>query len=141
MNDVIRQGDDDLVIKWQDDVADHDYEAALNFLTLRLDPARAKIAVRRLKRAKVTCRRANDILRATGHAALPMTDPGVERNRKKVWAGKKLSPILVLSFSYGGDIADGYHRCSLAYNLDPFGEVPLRLAHVPELHGSRIRPA
>jgi hypothetical protein len=27
----------------------------------------------------------------------------------------------------GADIADGYHRVSLAYNIDPFISVPLRL--------------
>jgi hypothetical protein len=27
----------------------------------------------------------------------------------------------------GADIADGYHRVSLAYNIDPFMSVPLRL--------------
>ena len=27
----------------------------------------------------------------------------------------------------GADIADGYHRGSLAYNIDPFMSVPLRL--------------
>jgi hypothetical protein len=46
----------------------------------------------------------------------------------KVAEGKKLSPILVVSFDDGAEIADGYHRVSLAYALDPFGTVPLRLA-------------
>ena len=39
-------------------------------------------------------------------------------------SGQKLSPILVAE----GDIADGYHRLSLAYALDPYADVPLKLA-------------
>ena len=38
-------------------------------------------------------------------------------------AGQKLSPVLVAE----GDIADGYHRVSLAYCLDPYADVPLKL--------------
>ena len=49
------------------------------------------------------------------------------RELKKVLAGKKLSPILVAE----ADIADGYHRLSLAYNLDPYGDVPLKLGRPP----------
>jgi hypothetical protein len=30
----------------------------------------------------------------------------------------------------GADIADGFHRVSLVYRLDPYGVVPLKLAEV-----------
>jgi hypothetical protein len=43
-----------------------------------------------------------------------------------VLSGEKLSPILVAE----ADIADGYHRLSLAYALDPYADVPLKLAGV-----------
>jgi hypothetical protein len=33
-------------------------------------------------------------------------------------------------FDEVADIADGYHRVSLAYALDPFAAVPLRIASV-----------
>lgn len=115
-------------IDWLDDVAEHDYEAALHYLTLLLDRKRAKALVAKLRDAKLTHRRSNDILRASQHPALPMHDPGVIRDHAKAVQGHKLSPVLVVSFKYGGDIADGYHRVSLAYNLDPFALVPLRLA-------------
>jgi hypothetical protein len=68
-------------------------------------------------------RRANDILRATGRVPLPLSDPGVLKDLKKVLSGEKLSPILVAE----ADIADGYHRLSLAYALDPYADVPLKL--------------
>ena len=45
-----------------------------------------------------------------------------------VVAGERLSPVLVVSFDDGAEIADGYHRISLTYALDPFGVVPVRIA-------------
>ena len=124
------------MIEWLEDVADHDYDSAYNYLSLRLDEDRAKLAVKALKRAEITTRRANDILRACGYSPLPLSDPGVHKDLLKT-GEKKLSPILVVSFAHGGDIADGYHRVSLAYNFDPFSDVPLRIAHVPELEHAR----
>jgi hypothetical protein len=112
---------------WLKDVADHDYEAAHNYLSLKLDDDSASDMVARLKKAKVTWRRANDILRATGLPALPLTDPGVQRDLLKLLHGEKLSPVLVVDQKDGADIADGYHRVSLGYNIDPFLMVPLRL--------------
>ena len=76
----------------------------------------------------VTERRANDILRASGREPLPLNDPGVLHDLVKLALGKKLSPVLVVSFDDGAEIADGYHRVSLSYALDPFAAVPLRMA-------------
>jgi hypothetical protein len=114
-------------IKWLDDVAEHDYEAARNYLSLKFDDKRASDIVSRLKKATVTARRANDILRATHLPALPLTDPGVQRDLLKLLNGEKLSPVLVCDQNSEADIADGYHRVSLAYSIDPFMAVPLRL--------------
>ena len=114
-------------MSWLSDVADHDYEAAFNYLSLKLDKKRATEAVARMKKAKVTSRRANDILRATNLPALPLTDPGVKKDLLKLLSGEKLSPVLVLDQEPSPDIADGYHRVSLAYNIDPFLMVPLRI--------------
>jgi hypothetical protein len=125
-----------IMIDWLKDVVDHDFEAAYNYLSLRLDENRAKLAVKALRKAEITTRRANDILRACGYAPLPLSDPGVHKDLLKS-GDKKLSPVLVVSFDRGGDIADGYHRVSLAYNIDPFADVPLRIAHVPELEHAK----
>jgi hypothetical protein len=114
-------------IAWLKDVADHDYDAAYNYLSLKFDDKHAEEIVDRLKKAKLTARRANDILRATGLPALPLTDPGVQRDVIKLLSGEKLSPVLVFDQKPGADIADGYHRVSLAYNIDPFMSVPLRM--------------
>jgi hypothetical protein len=45
----------------------------------------------------------------------------------KAIEGDPLSPVLVLSGKKRTDIADGFHRVSLVYRLDPFAEVPLKL--------------
>jgi len=115
-------------IRWKKDVASHDFDAAEAFLSIRLNPKRAKDLVKRLKDVSVTERRANDILRACGHQPLPLNDPGVLRDLLKVAQGESLSPVLVVSFDDGAEIADGYHRVSLTYALDPFGLVPVRIA-------------
>jgi hypothetical protein len=114
-------------MSWLSDVADHDYDAASNYLSLKFDKKNTAAIVDRMKKAKVTSRRANDILRATGLTPLPLTDPGVKRDLLKLLAGEKLSPVLVYDQEPNPDIADGYHRVSLAYNIDPFLMVPLRL--------------
>ncbi|HSZ45949.1 MAG TPA: hypothetical protein VK823_11460 [Streptosporangiaceae bacterium] len=114
-------------MKWLADVAEHDFEAAHNYLSLKLDDKRADDCVQRMRKAKLTQRRANDILRATGLTPLPLSDPGVKRDLVKLLTGEKLSPILVCDQADGADIADGYHRVSLAYNIDPFMTVPLKI--------------
>jgi len=117
-------------IKWLDDVADHDYAAAQAYLSLKLDEAAAAKAVNRLRQANPTSRRANDILRAAGLTAAALDDPGVVKDLIKVIEGKELSPILAVISPRWADIADGFHRVSLVYRLDPYGDVPLKLADI-----------
>ena len=124
-------GSEALGLQWLDDVADHDFDAASAYLSLKLGEKQAAVAVGRLRKAKVTSRRANDILRACNLESLPLDDPGVRRDLLNAVSGKRLSPVLVVSNDAGGDIADGYHRVSLAYHLDPFGDVPLRIGAAP----------
>jgi hypothetical protein len=114
-------------IKWAADVAEHDYDAAAAYLSLRLDEDGVAKAVSRLRKASLTTRRANDILRAAGLTAAALDDPGVMKDLVKAVEGAALSPVLVLGAKKGADIADGFHRISLAYRLDPYGEVPLKL--------------
>ncbi|MGD0386005.1 MAG: hypothetical protein ABSB73_07695 [Solirubrobacteraceae bacterium] len=115
-------------IEWRDDVAEHDYAAAEAYLSIKLErPAVAKV-IGRLRKAPLTTRRANDILRAAGLTPAPLDDPGVMKDLIKVIERIRLSPVLVISDETGADIADGYHRVSLVYRIDPYGPVPLKLA-------------
>jgi hypothetical protein len=118
----------ELPIKWEEDVAEHDYAAAQAYVSLKLSPPETDKAVDRLRKAKLTTRRANDILRASGLEPAPLDDPGVVKDLIKVIQRKALSPVLVLGGADRTDIADGYHRVSLVYRLDPYGTVPLKLA-------------
>jgi hypothetical protein len=110
-------------LKWRKDVAKHDYAAASSYLSIRFGESRARELSDKLAKLPVITRRANDILRATQRDPLPLSDPGVLRDLQKVLSGDKLSPVLIAD----GDIADGYHRVSLAYALDPYADVPLKL--------------
>jgi hypothetical protein len=110
-------------VRWKKEVADHDYAAASSYLSIRFGESRGQEVSKKLQKLPVIHRRANDILRATRRNPLPLSDPGVLRDLQKVLAGQKLSPVLVAE----GDIADGYHRISLAYALDPYADVPLKL--------------
>jgi len=118
-------------LHWLPEVEEHDYAAALDYLSLKLDPTRAASMVAALRgRPAPEMRRANDILRACGLPPLPRSDPGVARHLTKEGSRKPLSPVLVVSFDDGGDIADGYHRVSAAYQTDPYTLVPARIASV-----------
>jgi len=110
-------------LRWKKDVSQHDYAAASSYLSIRFGEKRAADIAAELKKLPVITRRANDVLRAVGRMPLPLSDPGVLKDLQKVLAGEKLSPILVAR----GDVADGYHRLSLAYALDPYADVPLKL--------------
>jgi hypothetical protein len=115
-------------IEWLKDVADHDYDAAEAYLSIKLDKDDVDKIVGRLRKASITTRRANDVLRAAGLTAAPLDDPGVLKDLIKVIERKPLSPVLVIRDKAGADIADGYHRVSLVYRIDPYGVVPLKLA-------------
>lgn len=117
-------------IRWLDDVAEHDYAAAQAYLSLSLDEHRANKTITHLRKSALTRRRANDILRAARLDAAPLDDPGVVKDLIKIIEGRKLSPVLLVRDAGRTDIADGFHRVSLVYRLDPYGEVPLRLHDV-----------
>ena len=114
-------------IKWASEVAEHDYAAAEAYLSLKLSAESVAKAIKHLRAGELTTRRANDILRASGLTAAELSDPGVVKDLIKVIEGKRLSPILVLSAKKGAEIADGFHRVSLVYQLDPYADVPLKL--------------
>jgi hypothetical protein len=116
--------------RWKRNVSSKDYGAAFNYLTLLMDAKRAKSAVASLKKVTVEQRRVNDILRACHLPPLPKDDPGVAKCLREIEAGKLLEPVQVVSFDFGGDIADGYHRTSACYQLDPFMTIPVKIAEI-----------
>jgi len=117
-------------IRWLDDVAAHDYAAAEAYLSLTLDERSAHKVVAHLRKAPLIMRRANDILRAARLDPAPLDDPGVIKDLVKIIEGKRLSPVLMIRDATRTDIADGFHRVSLVYRIDPYGQVPLHLHDV-----------
>jgi hypothetical protein len=83
-------------IKWLAEPEDHDYPAAGACLSLFYDEATAARYVKRLRQAPVSKFKARDIFRASGLSLLGISNSHVEHDRKKILAGKSLSPLLLV---------------------------------------------
>lgn len=111
---------------WKDEPDDHDFPAALEYLSLLTAPVRAAQLVEALKRSATFTRKAKDLLRASGHELLPEDNKHVAKDLKKVEDGEKLSPVLVVR-GQPLVIADGYHRICASYHLDENTDIPCRI--------------
>ena len=107
-------------IKWLSKVEDHDYPAAQSYLFLLRDKKQVKSLITLLKEAEVTQFKAKDIFRASGLSLLGVSNSHVEKDSKKIRAGKALSPLLLVRDPANGKvvIADGYHRLCAIYAFD-----------------------
>jgi hypothetical protein len=106
---------DDQNIHWLDEPEQHDYTAALSFLSLHFSVECAADLVHELRAAPVCQWAAKDIIRASGLEVLGKHNSHVERNLRKIQDGKKLSPILLVRTADRLLIADGYHRACTVY--------------------------
>lgn len=113
-------------IKWLAEPQDHDYPAAKSYLSLILKPAEAKAAVAKLKQAKVTQYAAKDLFRASRLPLLDLNNSHVEKDKTRIDAGEKLSPLLLYRDRRNGRlvIADGYHRLCAVYHFDEDAMIP-----------------
>jgi hypothetical protein len=94
---------------------------------LLIGPAAAAKLVKTLrKQQELQHFAAKDILRAAGLALLPADDSEVAADLKKVKAGTKLSPVLLIE-GIPLWVADGYHRVCASYHLDEKVLVPCRI--------------
>ena len=120
---------------WKDEPEDHDYPAATDYLTLVLGEAQASAVVESLKSAPLIRRKAKDLLRASGLELLPMNNPHVAADLRKVKKGRRLSPVLLVRGSLPKGlplaVADGYHRICASYHLDEDAEIPCRIVSLP----------
>ena len=120
-------------IRWLNGVADKDYDAAYNFLRLLWDDSLAVYLENELREADLTSERCNDILRAAGYLfPLGRKDPGVRKELHRIEHGKKLSPVLLVKHEGGLEIADGFHRVSAIYRLNPDADIPCKLVDLAE---------
>jgi hypothetical protein len=122
---------DEVDSHWKREPEDHDFPAAADYLSLLMPPRRAKRVVETLREASTELHKAKDLLRASGLPLLASENVFVARDMKKVVAGEKLSPVLLVRGSYAAGrhllIADGYHRVCASYHLDENAEIPCRI--------------
>ena len=111
---------------WKNDPEEHDYPAALDYLSLVMEPREAKAIVKRLQKAPTMTRKAKDILRASQLALLDTNNKHVHSDLEKAKGGDKLSPVLLVRGS-PLVVADGYHRVCASYWLDENTDIPCRL--------------
>ncbi len=112
---------------WKDEPEAQDFPAAESYLSLLVGPvAAAKLAKSLRKELTLQHYAAKDILRAAGLPLLSPEDSEVVADLRKVKAGKKLSPVLLV---HGIPlwVADGYHRVCASYHLDEKTPVPCRM--------------
>lgn len=116
-------------IRWRDQPEDHDYPAAFSYLSLIYDEKRAGRFVATLKKAPDIRFKAKDIFRASALPKLDKSNSHVEKDRKKISRGEKLSPILLVRDSANGKVivADGYHRMCAVYSFDEDALIPCRI--------------
>lgn len=114
-------------IAWLPEPEDHNYPAARSYLELQYPPAEAEALVEKLKSAPVTSFKAKDVFRASGLSLLGVSNSHVEKDRRKIAAGKALSPILLVRGNGKLIIADGYHRMCAVYSVDEDALIPCKI--------------
>ena len=117
------------VIRWLGEPEAKDYPAAQSYLSLAFEAKVATRYVRALRAAKVEAFKAKDIFRASGLSLLGVSNFHVERDRRKIAAGKLLSPLLLVRAPGLATVivADGYHRLCAVYSLDEDAVIPCKI--------------
>ena len=118
-------------VVWGEAPDEHDYPAAADYLALLAPAAQISEIVAALKQAPIVHKKAKDLLRASCLSLLPIDNPHVQRDLKKIKKGTPLSPILVvrgeLNTGVAMQIADGYHRVCASYYTDENTDIPVRI--------------
>jgi hypothetical protein len=116
-------------ISWHAQPEQDGYPAALAYLRLIYDDKTAQRLVKRLRAAKVVDFQSKDIFRASGLSLLGVSNFFVEKDRKRILAGRKLSPILLVRAPANGRVivADGYHRMCSVYSFDEEAPIPCKI--------------
>jgi hypothetical protein len=117
-------------VQWLDRPEDQDYAAAKSYLSLTMPTTQAARVVARLRRASVVEFKAKDIFRASGLSLLGISNAHVEKDRRRIASGTKLSPLLLVRDRPNGRviIADGYHRLCAVYGYNEDASIPCKIA-------------
>jgi len=116
-------------IRWLDEPEEHDYPAAQSYLSLVFEAPAAAKYVQLLRRASPAQFKAKDIFRASGLSLLGVSNSHVEKDRKKIRDGRKISPLLLVRDKAAARviIADGYHRLCAVYSVDEDALIPCKI--------------
>jgi hypothetical protein len=116
-------------IKWLTRPEDHDYPAALSYLSLIYNRDAANKFISDLKKAPMETFKAKDIFRASSLSLLGVSNSHVKKDRIKIKEGVKLSPLLLVRDTTNGKvvIADGYHRLCAVYSFDEDALIPCKI--------------
>ena len=117
-------------IKWLSQPDEHDYPAALSYLTLIYDQKTAAGLVAKLKKAPISEFKAKDIFRASRLPLLGAGNSHVKKDMVKIESGNSISPLLLVRDTANGKvvIADGYHRLCAVYTFDEDAVIPCKIA-------------
>jgi hypothetical protein len=120
---------------WKDDPDEHDYPAALDYLTLLMPEPAAAAIVSELRAAPIAHRKAKDLVRSSRLPLLTAEDVEVAKDLKRVARGERLSPVLLVRGRADSGVplivADGYHRVCASYELSEDADIPCRIADLP----------
>jgi len=116
-------------VKWLNQPEDHDYPAAVSYLSLIYPVKTAQQFAEALKQAPITQFKAKDIFRASALKLLDATNYHVKKNIKLIESGSSLSPIILVRDTSLGKvlIADGYHRVCAVYTFDEDAVIPSKI--------------
>jgi len=105
-------------IAWKDDPDELNYKAAGTFLSLFLPQPMVSACVSALRTVGTRQYNPHDLLRAARLKPAKASDVTYGQELAKVEAGELWSPVLLVAMYPRLIIADGYHRTSVAYDLD-----------------------
>ena len=108
------------VIQWLSDVEEHNYPAAVSYLSIIYTEDKVAEMIVKLRSAPVVQFKAKDIFRASRLPLMGVSNLHVEKDRDKISKGRGLSPLLLLRDTQNGKvvIADGYHRLCAIYEFN-----------------------
>ncbi|HEY5273410.1 MAG TPA: hypothetical protein VIJ34_09265 [Acidimicrobiales bacterium] len=116
---------------WQTEPQQHDFPAAVNYLSLLMPQLAATTLVNTLRSAPTVRHQAKDLLRASRLNLLKKTNAHVASDLAKIRSGEMLSPVLLvrgnIRHGFALTIADGYHRVCASYWIDENAEIPCRV--------------
>lgn len=116
-------------IKWLSEPEEHDYPAAMSYLSLIYDLERAEELVKQLEQASISNYKAKDIFRASSLSLLGVSNSHVKKDKNKIKFGTALSPLLLVRDKINGKviIADGYHRLCAVYAFHEDAIIPCKI--------------